>query len=71
VKGLKARGGYEVSISWKDGKLQSATIMPTYSGTLRIRTKDQLKQGKQMKTYPEYGIYEYEIPVTAGKALTL
>jgi len=71
VKGLKARGGYEVSISWKDGKLQSATIMPTYSGTLRIRTKDQLKQGTQVKTYPEYGIYEYEIPVTAGKALTL
>ncbi|MBO4563813.1 MAG: glycoside hydrolase family 95 protein [Bacteroidaceae bacterium] len=71
VKGLKARGGYEVSISWKDGKLQNATILPKYSGTLRIRTKGQLKQGRLVKQYPEYGIYEYELPVTAGKPVTL
>ena len=71
VKGLKARGGYEVSISWKDGKLLNATILPKYSGVLRIRTKSQLKQGTQVKQYPEYGVYEYEIPVTAGKLVTL
>ena len=27
VKGLKARGGYEISIDWKDGKVTRATIM--------------------------------------------
>ena len=71
VSGLKARGGYEVAISWKDGKLTNAVIKPTYSGTLRLRTPNPIKQGTQVKTYPEYGIYEYEIPVTAGKPLTL
>ena len=71
VSGLKARGGYEVNISWKDGKLTNAVIKPTYSGTLRLRTSTPIKQGTQVKTYPEYGIYEYEIPVTAGKPLTL
>ena len=71
VSGLKARGGYEVSISWKDGKLTNAVIKPTYSGTLRLRTPNPIKQGTQVKTYPEYGVYEYEIPVTAGKPVTL
>ena len=71
VSGLKARGGYEVSISWKDGKLTNAVIKPTYSGTLRLRTPNQLKQGKLVKQYPEYGVYEYELPVTAGKPVTL
>jgi alpha-L-fucosidase 2 len=71
VNGLKARGGYEISISWKDGKLTNAVIKPTYSGTLRLRVPNPIKQGTQVKNYQEYGVYEYEIPVTAGKPLTL
>ena len=54
VRGLKARGGHTVDISWKDGRLTEATITPVKDGTLQLiynGTCDTytLKAGKPMK----------------------
>lgn len=44
VKGLKARGGFEiVDMQWKWGKITSVTIKSTVGGNLRIRTAIPLK----------------------------
>ncbi|HOV99772.1 MAG TPA: glycoside hydrolase family 95 protein, partial [Bacteroidota bacterium] len=43
VKGLKARGGFEIDIQWDNGKITSATIKSTLGGTCRIRSYTQLK----------------------------
>ena len=37
VTGLRARGGFEVDVAWKDGRLVSATLRSTAGGTTRLR----------------------------------
>lgn len=71
ISGIKARGGYELSISWKEGKLTSATITAQQDGTLRLRCKDKLSAKGLIETAQHDGVYEYEIAVMAGKRLCI
>ena len=43
VSGLRTRGGFEVSMKWSDGNLQSAVIKSDIGGTLRLRSYVELK----------------------------
>jgi len=55
IRGLKARGGYEVDIEWKAGRLRKAVIRPMKDGTCTVR----------------YGDKEVSIPVESGKPVSL
>ncbi|MBO9728053.1 MAG: glycoside hydrolase family 95 protein [Chitinophaga sp.] len=50
VKGLKARGGFEVDIEWQNGQLTHAVVRSSLGGNCRIRTRVAVKvNGKAVK----------------------
>jgi len=48
IKGLKARGGFEVNIQWSNGEIASAIIKSSLGGNCRLRSYVPLK-GKGLK----------------------
>ncbi len=68
VNGLKARGGFEVDIDWKDGELSSATIKSSLGGSCRLRSYiplkgKGLKPAKDQNSNPFYRIPEQKSPL--------
>jgi alpha-L-fucosidase 2 len=43
VKGLRARGGFTLDLSWREGRLTGATLLANVSGAARLRYGDHTK----------------------------
>ncbi len=43
VRGVRARGGFELDIAWRDGALQSAQIRGAPGGEARVRYREKLR----------------------------
>jgi alpha-L-fucosidase 2 len=44
IRGLRARGAYTVNISWKNGMLSSATVIPDFDGSFTVKYHDLIKK---------------------------
>ncbi|HMQ08986.1 MAG TPA: glycoside hydrolase N-terminal domain-containing protein [Saprospiraceae bacterium] len=73
VKGLKARGGYEVDIVWSSGKIARATIHSSLGGHCRIRSYSPLSGAKLKEAIgqnynPMYRTPEVKTPLISDYA---
>ena len=64
VKGLRARGGFEVALRWKNGALQQATVVSTLGRRCRIRSIVPMtvtSNGRPVRiSRPESQVVEFE-----------
>lgn len=76
VKGLKARGGFEIDMNWKNSKLTKLTIKSTLGGNARIRlpkesqlqSKTTLSPAKGENSNEYYQVNPIKTPLKSDKA---
>jgi alpha-L-fucosidase 2 len=77
IKGLKARGGFEVSMRWENGMLKQLDIRSKLGGNCRIRSYEDLAlagakklNGKMPQSNAFYVVDNVKDPVIAKEAKT-
>jgi alpha-L-fucosidase 2 len=55
IKGLVTRGGFEISVSWKNGNLEKLIVYSRIGGNLRLRINSPIKTEKGVSMKPAKG----------------
>jgi alpha-L-fucosidase 2 len=74
VKGLVARGGFEVGLRWKDGRIVSATVVSRNGNPCRVRTAEPVKVASRGRSVSvrriDNGLVEFRTEPGATYTLT-
>ena len=77
VRGLKARGGFEINCEWEDGKITKLSVYSVLGGNLRLRVykgmisgtlEKEMRQAVGENTNPFYSISDIKSPSISEKA---
>lgn len=72
IKGLKARGNFEVDMTWQNNTLTSAKIKANIGGPCRIRSLCPLKiKAVESSADQNDGYYTYSFNTTPGQVVTI
>lgn len=67
ISGLRARGGFELALSWKDGELQNAEILSTLGNTCILQAPVRFKiKGLNKTAEKVIGGYRMAFPTVKG-----
>lgn len=69
VRGLCARGGFEVNMTWRDGKLTQAEIQPSVDGMCRVKLP--CKMNVELNGLALGSVEEFSLDTEAGKSYVL
>lgn len=72
VKGLRARGGFEIAMQWKSGKLRHATVQSLNGTDCILRTAAPVVvKGVNVKSVPDHGWYLTRFKTQKNKSYTV
>ena len=71
VSGLKARGNFVISISWKDNQLLSADITSNAGGTCKLISDRKFSVENNVSVKEDNGFYSIQLNTQKGKTYSL
>lgn len=71
LKGIKARGNFEIDLSWKDHSIETVVLKSIVGGACTIRSARELKTDKSSKSYYKDGFWYLDIRTKKGEFVKL